>query len=139
MTRRVPGGDPLTMSIRPIGTRRQMETQKFATRIGSSSDMHTRTHNTRAREQRGVPCGTQATPPSVSVIFTRQTISRGIESSGFIIRDRRNITGERTMHEVAEPRRLRGCPYPVPFGWQVGNRREPVSPTTPLIPATRRE
>lgn len=73
------GGDPLTMSIRPIGTHRQMETQKFAARYRKPP--RTACTNAAASQRR--------LPRSVLVIFTRQTISRGIESSGFIIRDRR--------------------------------------------------
>lgn len=72
------GGDPLTMSIRPIGTHRQMETQKFRSLVSEAS-----THGVYKCSRRVCP------PRSVLVIFTRQTISRGIESSGFIIRDRR--------------------------------------------------
>jgi len=88
----------VTMPIRPIGTRRQMETQKFR---DSYRECRTPARdNARATIRAGEGEGGELRaacahrmPPSVLVIFTRQTISRGIESSGFIIRENSKITG----------------------------------------------
>jgi len=81
-------GNPLTMSIHPIGTRRQMETQKFRNSyIGSLSTTRNTYTYIRCTCNSGGYTRTRShavhRARSVLVIFTRQTISRGIESSGF--------------------------------------------------------